>query len=611
MFWHKTQRSPSPPRLTSSIPEMERHLATMDSATSAPTIDKVDRSSVMPEDISAMPNQDQDQGKAPAVGSSDKSAMEQAQPQAAVAESDLKASISSTIESVAPPKPKLFSVICSKAQRSRPCLLVLVTCVSYLLFQSLGIGFGLRLINGYAEPRHQQAGLRLQAAWSDLARDSVVSHKLDELLGTTMERRYQESYEACLARGLYIADNTFLGVDFTLYPDARERTMDWVMDNCDRLHYTPAVVTPDVSKLLAMVNRLRKSAEDVLELFKHRITSLRSKVRGDVQPLAAEQSVLRSNHNTTTSSVPPQKMPFGFSLDCEGRARCGLTCSGPYRSLADETTTLEIIANSNKKLHQRSLRFKKILHVKGHIIYLLTILQFLSSICYLGVVRMSSSLPLPRYISAPKTFKTARVGSLFHSVISNLTHDEKLALGFVVNTALYALLHYEFDFITSEFDLLLFPVGLGFCAFHTPQAIAFFVDPNPDTTESLLGFCRAAHQLYLISRGDSVPDSKSSKECCPFQRAPAASAPLRPASKIGARFISPLTSISEDLHQERQVMHAEQGKLRNDIEPQYGYATETDSEYDSDDLHASYVDLTGGATPTVFDDAEEWAVVEE
>jgi len=558
-----------------------------------------------------MPNEDQDQGKAQAVGSSDKPVMSQAQSQAAFAENDLKASTSPSIESVASPKLELFSVIRSKAQRSRPRFLVLVTCVSYLLFQSLGIGFGLRLINGYAEPRHQQAELRLQAAWSDLARDSVMPHKLDELLGTTMERRYQESYEACLARGLYIADRIFLGLDFTLYPDARERTMDWVMDDCDRLHYTPAVVTKDVSKLLAMVNRLWESAEVVLELFKHRVTFLRSKVRGDVQPLAAEQSVLRSNHHTAARSETPQKMPFGFSLDCEGRSRCRLICSGPYRSLTDEKTTLENIANSNKKLHQRSLRFKKILHIKGHIIYLLTILQLLFSICYLGVARLSSSFPLPRSILAPKAFKTGRVGSLFHSVISNLTHNEKLTLGYVVNTALYALLHYEFDFITSEFDLLLFPVGLGFCAFHAPQVVAFFFDPNPDTTESLLGFCRAAHQLYLILRGESVLDSKSSKECCPLQRAPASPAPLRPASKIGARFISPLTSISEDLHQEREAMHAKQGTLRDDIEPQYGYATDTDSEHDSDVLHASYVDLTGGATPTVFNDGEEWAVIEE
>lgn len=187
-----------------------------------------------------------------------------------------------------------------------------------------------------------------------------------------------------------------------------------------------------------------------------------------------------------------------------------------------------------------------------------------------------------------------------------MTRDEKLALGLFINTALYKLLHYEFDFITSEFDCLLLPIGLGFCVFHIPQALVF-LNPVPGPTETLRSFCRAIHELYLIARGASVPEPTPKEECSPS----AASSPPKPASKIGARFISPLTSISEDLQQERKAMHEEQDRQRDDVDPEYGYATETDSEYDSDVQHASYVDLTGGATPMVVDDGEEWAVVED
>ncbi|KAJ4983775.1 hypothetical protein SVAN01_10753 [Stagonosporopsis vannaccii] len=605
MFWRKKEHSPSPPHLTSSIPGIQRHLTAMDSNTLGRPTGKVDGSSLAPGNILVTPDCDHDHGKAQA-DSSNKPAPDLAQKQAAVVKDDSNISTPPATENTA--SPNKVGIILSKAQLSRPRLLVLVMCVSSLLFQSLGVGLGLRFINGYTEPRRHQAQVKMQDAWTEL---HVVHHKLGVLLSTTMEQQYQESYEACLARGLCSANKIFLGINFTPYPNARNQTMDWVMDNCDRLHYTPSVVTSDTSTFLKIMNKLRESAEGVLTLFKHRAALLRSKIRGIGRPLAAEQTVLRSGHNTTTRSRMPERMPLGFKLDCEGRTRCRLLYSGPNRSIVNEKTTLEIAAETRTDLYRRSLLFKKIFDITGHIISMLAILQTLLLACYLGSVRLSCPLPLRQSTSSPETSRTARIRWLLHSAVTSFTHDEKLALGLFINTALYTLLHHNFDFITSEFDRLLLPVGLGFCAFHTPQVMLFFLDLDSHNTETLLSFCRATHELYLIVRGCSVPDLEPEEDSCPLRSAPAASSPTKHTSKIGARFISPLTSISEDLRQERKAMHAEQGKPRDDIEPQYGYATDIDSDYDSDIQHASYVDLTGGATPMVFEDGEEWAVVEE
>lgn len=611
MLWRRNQRSPSPPRLTSSMPEMERHLAGMGSASSTSKRSELEPSSTLSEDMTATSNQDPGCDDTKAVGSDCLPGRNLTDP-LVTAEDNAKASTIPDAENIDPLDSGSMVAIRIKAQRCRPRFLVLLTCVSYLLFHVLGVHLGLRLINSYTEPRLNRAENQLQAAVSDIVSERIVHYKLASLLNATLEPQNQESYEGCLARGLHKADKMFLGVDFTPYADARDQTVDWVMDNCDRLHYTPHLYSLNSSRLLSVINSVRKSAENAFTLLKYRAALLRSKIRGIPQSLSAERRAPSTSHNVTT----PAKMPFGFSLDCEGRSRCRPIHSGLQPSAADRTMMLAVAAKASKEMHRWTYPFKRLTSAVNLILAPLSYLQPSLFIIWWISILLSCPVPWSQAASAPATSKSSRMRMHLGRVIASLTQDEKLALGLFIHTTLYMLLHYEYDFVTFDFDRLLLPVGLGFCAFHVPQALVFF-SPCPwkavNVPEDLRSFCRAAHELYLIAQNKSVPDPNLKESCCPLGRRLAASSTAKPASKIGARFISPLTSMSEDLQQERKAMHLEQGKESyDDVDAdEYGYATETDSEYDSDVQHASYVDLTGGATPTVSEDEEQWAVVED
>ncbi|KAJ8107338.1 hypothetical protein OPT61_g8936 [Boeremia exigua] len=604
MLWRWKSRSPSPPNQASSIPEMEHHSATPDSAAPGPPIDDIDSVSAL--SSVSQPNSDhnQESGETEAACPNSKPVASSAQVPSITDKDDAEPSTALVIEDVDAPKAKKSSSIRSKAQRSRPRFLTLLACVSYLLFHLLGLDLGMRLINGYTEPRLHQAEFQLQAALNGLVSERVVHKKLDVLLDTQMERQYSESYEHCLARGLYQAGSTFLGINFTRFPDARDQTVDWVTNNCDRLFYTPQLHTSNPSQLWKMVHSVRSSAEKAFALFRHRAALLRCKIRGIETQSREEHAVLQPAHNTTARPEILMKMLFGFDLDCEERARCRLVYSGPSLSTADMKTMSDTAGKAGREMSKLSYPFKRLFHINGRIISLLSLLQPLLAVYYLLTVRLSSPHPMQQATSVSKISRTARAWSRLCHAITHLDNDEKLALGLVINTALYALLHYEFNFITSEFDRLLLPAGLGLCAFHTPQAL-MFLNPVPGTNETVHSFCQAIWELYIVFRDvRCLPTPAPKKERPSPRQAPTICCSLKAASKIGARFVSPLTPISEDLYQERKAMYEEQGRWpRDDDELQYGYATESESGYDSD------VDLSSGATPVVSDD-EDWSVVE-
>ena len=589
---------------------MERHLATMNSSVPEHLVDKVGASSTTPEDLQAPSDHDGEHVQMQAASSANKAVPDMAEPKTTTGEDDMKAS--TTPNNTVPLNPKKTGSIRVKAQRSRPRLLTLLACVSHLLFQLLGVDLGLRLVNSYTEPRLDRAKVQLQAAMSDLVSERIVRGKLDSLLDITLERQHMETYEQCLARALYKADKVFLGIDFIQFPDVRNQTMEWATENCDRLLYTPQLHNPNPYKLWATANNVRRAAGKAFELFKYKAVLLRRKFRGTNPQLAAKPTVMQAEHTTKKHSEVPE-MPFGFSLDCKGPTHCCLAYSEPSPvSATDKKTAAGAVVKASKEVFKWSYSFERAFRIIGCMINLLSLLQPLLMNFLLLAVRLSRPRPQPQSQPVCKTSRLARAWSRFCNTVTHLQHEEKLALGLIINTALYVLLHYQFDFITSEFDRLLLPAGLGFCTFHIPQALAF-LNPTPEANETLRSFCRATHELYLIIRGAERLLEPTSKTQPSSARSEATASPnTKPASKIAARFISPLTPISEDLVQERKAMHAEQGKQpRDDVEPRYGYAAETGSEYDSDVQHASYVDLTGGATPTVFEDEEDWSIVED
>lgn len=508
--------------------------------------------------------------------------------------------------------------ISAKAKRLQPRFLTLLVCASYLLLHFLGVDLGLRLIKGYTEPRLHRAEVQLEAATYNLKFEQFVHRRLDFLLGTTLDQHYTETFGQCLARGLATADIVFYGDHFIKDADVRKQTMDWVTDNCGRLFHTPELHAPETPSVWTCAQKLGRIVKKVHALYELKAARfLRSLFSMDPWPLAetvvtaTNKRALKQRQTIVNTSwkgrvVPPMKLPSGFRLDCIEPVPCRLQYSGLFYPTSN-TSKQALVEARNQVRNWKDCSFEKVLRLNGHFIDWMALLPPLFANCFLTALLISRRC---RPQSQPQPNLKLSWVRVFNG-IARLKADEQLAIGLIIDTTLYLLLRYQLEYITAEFDRALLPAGLGLCIFHSPQILVFF-NPFSGRTESIRSACRSVLELHNITQGAEVPQPAHKKPACFVKKNATTSDDTKPTSKIGARFISPLTPISEDLQQERKAMHAEQGKQpRVDFEPEIGYATETDSEYDSDVQHASYIDLTGGAIPTISEDEEDWSIVED
>lgn len=500
--------------------------------------------------------------------------------------------------------------ISAKAKRSKPRLSTLLACVSYLLFNLLGVDLGLRLINGYTEPRLHRAEAQLRAANSGLFAEQRLLIEFDGLMKTNLDRRFMESDDHCHARALYQIDDVFLGIPWWMDSDVRNRAAEWATDNCHKLLYTPQLHTPNSFSVWTAAKRLRREAIEAFFIHKYHAAVRVYRWLGlDPWSIQVPSSVKHPVDTIKQPDVPP-KMPFGFALDYNGPFRCRLVYSG----LSDPTwkTSRDAIAEARKQVNKWAYPFEEVLRTNSHIIRLLASLQLLLGNFVLLAVLLSRGRPRPQrrhmsHLPARLAGRWTRTSN----TMAQLQEDEQLIIGLIINVALYVLLRYQLKNITSEFDRCLLPVGAGFCALHIPQ-ILFFFDPLSEKMESMHSACRSVKELYLIAQGHQLSHSIPRERIFSGRIRPSSSPAAKPISKIAARFISPLTSISEDIQQERRALYAARSKTpRVDFELEVGYATETDSNYDSDIQAASYVNLPDGATIKVSEKESEWSIVEK
>jgi hypothetical protein len=611
MLWRK-QRSHSPPRLTSTIPKMEQHLATLDTPLPDSPVDNGDASAGNAEDLPAPTPSAQDQIAASA-SSSDQVVPDMTEPQGTIHKRKSKLPSSTTKDSEASKLKTKLTTIRAKAQYSRPRFLTLIACVSYLLFHLMGVHIGLRTIQGYTEPRLQHAKVQLDATYRALVDDVLLDVRFNNLYETALQRRNKETnYEDCLARGLHEANHVFGRLDFTSNPNIRNQTADWVQSNCDRLFYTPQVHSLKTSRLRVQTEEIRQAIEQLLRRVRYRLAILGYKLQGDNPRLAAKPFLVRTPIKANNRPRVLPDMPYGFSLECQDQTRCRLVYSGPTAPDKTFRTPKDAVSDARKEVEKWSYthKFERMYRVLNFMRRPLAVLQPLLIMCYLlaTMAAIDQHQPLPK-LSFVERRKCVWKGICY--IVTHFHEQERHAVGFLINTALYALLGFQLEYILPEFDRLLLPVGLGLCAFHSVLAGMFLDLPRKDCPdESIHDTGRAVAELCLIAKGIEVPelDPQWRRASAPKKQVPAPAA--KPASKIAARFISPLTPIAEDLQQERKVMHAEQGKPLRDAYFQYGYATETDEEYNSDVERDSYVDLASGVTPTDSED-DDLIIVEE
>lgn len=316
--------------------------------------------------------------------------------------------------------------------------------------------------------------------------------------------------------------------------------------------------------------------------------------------LVAKSLAKESVTKTEERPRPLPKTPYGFSLECHNQAHCRLVHTGPIAPLNTTKTLKEAVADARKEVEKWSYHFERLFRCLNYLIRPLDLSQALLVLCYLLATAISMHRPFPTPEPRLKfAEKKARVWKYICYRVAHVDSQEKRTLGVLINTALYALLGFQLDSITSKVDRALLPVGLGLCIFHSVHA-AVCIEPAPEDCpdESCYGIIRAVKEFGLSAQGIDISEPAPAKRSTPK---PKTSPPAKPASMAVARFISPLTPIAEDLRQERRAMHAEQGKPLNDTEELSGYVPETDAD-DSDVEHDSCVDLAGGVTSSDSED---------
>lgn len=528
-----------------------------------------------------------------------------------------EATDTSTAKDMNHPKLKEASSIRSKAQRSHPRLLVLIACVSYLLLQFLNMDLGLCWVENYVVQQRAQARSRLESASSVLFWDQFAHQQLDNLLDTQLDRSYTESYEQCYRRGLQTAVSQRLRYVLITFPDTRNRTMEWVGDNCDRLHYTPQLYPQ--SPLPSFMNIVRRSTLKAIASLKYKVAVLRSRL-DSLSPrlLHHQQTTVLDPPDIVTQSKMYTEMSVlsRFNITCLGLTRCEWTYTSPGRSYFDTTQWHDEYADALRTASRWPYDFEKMIRAMRYAQVALFGLQALQCGFFLLAVYFSRPQQQAGSILPPKIDYAALKFQARQAMKYLALHgDAKFAMSCTALSALHTLALWYFNIMQVVYGRMQLPIGMFLFLTNAITMVMFFCPLLWDSSPSVGSFWRALQELYVISKGQEVSPVSSGEPSSPSQDAPPTSSNPEPASEMKALHISSLTCLAEDIRRTYEALKAEQSKRAGSaVDSEHSAATLFEPDYDSDVQDASYVDLTGGATSTVSEEGEEgeeWAVVHD
>jgi hypothetical protein len=235
----------------------------------------------------------------------------------------------------------------SKAKRARPHVLVILACLAWFITTFTGMSTGLRGAVKGLEFHLQGAELEWKAQRSLLYREQILYSQLDKLLPVQLGKKYMETYDDCLARALQQANKRLFGLGFQ-YPDIRNQTIDWTVENCGRLHHAPQVLQPTAEQAIHIrwaqtCFQGRRVAEKVLEATVHHVALVRSwfaKYVGSRFRKAPKQPPTHSLIVKRMETSKHSTMPFGFALECKDSS-----CRPVYAPSPDTPTDKARISN--------------------------------------------------------------------------------------------------------------------------------------------------------------------------------------------------------------------------------------------------------------------------
>ncbi|KAL1798309.1 hypothetical protein ACET3X_002346 [Alternaria dauci] len=509
---------------------------------------------------------------------------------------------------------------------------------------------GLLCIGIFMQPRLNRAVDEFHVQSTTLHKEQILYSRLDKLLSEQLSRGFMETHEDCLIRGLEKANDELFGLGFQ-YSDMRARIMEWTMDNCGRLQYTPQVVTQDPTPQQAVLTywanmRYRSSRilEEALEAARLKARSIWNRFLGsiyvpNIHALAEHISTSSDTGDTPSSIQSRPEVPFGFALRCEPSQPCRLVYP-PLSSVRPDkvSTTPKAIAKLERRLRELSA-FDANLQ-KGVLVtqYLAKVLIIMGWILF--GIRIASLVGAASYMAATKKIARKKAPTWLTRLPGPMTTDDNYIvkiLGFCLALEWfdYLLVKYSEHLVRNGSMVLL---GLFSLLLSSSMLLRFFIAPKPRFPD-IYQFCGLVKELYLIMQGYELPagediDSELSSVGVIHVEAPGPRtiecSPTGAETNSGSsdhhqrnrsvnphrRSVSLLASLAENLETQEKVLREELKEVERlqvmENDAQFGYDTDvftdTDSEPGTEDN--GFVDLAGGVTPQLTDAESGWSVVD-
>jgi hypothetical protein len=339
----------------------------------------------------------------------------------------------------------------NKIAFAAPQILMLTTWLAYIITTTTLCSTGLQLMSVNLSTDIETAQLGLQSQRNLLYTQQLLHEQTEELLNTQLSWAIWETYEDCLARGLGQVDRKLFGIGFQ-YADIRNQTIDWTVDNCKRLKYTPQVVNPNGRRAFWARGtlRLRCITERTLGFISHRVTSLWTwwsanthppSPEETVQPLAQSQS--GSNDSARSSQITTEvKIYDGFALQCANTSPCQLMYLHASVPLSNEALISERTVKKNAQKIKRLTALLAFVNRPRYFITLMIISLISLELLLLAIYATFATFGMNTRKGPKQIFAINHKSpvSNFRRFVDRFTQEQQYAIAFITTELLVHLI---------------------------------------------------------------------------------------------------------------------------------------------------------------------------
>ncbi|KAF1939679.1 hypothetical protein EJ02DRAFT_424588 [Clathrospora elynae] len=482
-----------------------------------------------------------------------------------------------------------------KLQRARPRIVLLITCIAYLITAFTTLNIGSLSISNFINSRLKRAQLQLRTQSNIMHREQALYGVLDTLVSSRLDRGFMESHEHCLVRGLQTADQRLFGLGFQ-HPDICDQVVDWTMENCGRLQFTPQVIQPTprhaVLTYWAKASyRSRQLAERALGFKKY---------THNVHVLTGEE--LQQPLIDRRSSTP---VPFGFQMLCTQSQPCRLFYPKSSNDRSDkETVSGEALVKTARKVADLNAFCTKLnvnrLTIQYGLIFALMSLQMCLVIVHIAGMAFEARLESWMFLLPKLDIPVSR--------------EQKYGMIWSTLQAITSLVYMKLATGPSCRDDTTMIVGLAMSLLGFSMLARFFF---PGSKHNAPRAHDQVKELYLIIQGRDIPGEKEEEvEDQGKKEEEFDQTNYEPHHRI----VSPHMTIQEDIRtahiamqKRHDAMRILRGSLRemqdsraiidSVVETKTEPDTESNSNSDSDSEfdNEGSIDLAGGITPSITD----------